>query len=99
MINSKEAAHIADLSRLSFSEQELTVYSKQLDQILNYINQLNELDLSALEPFVHASEQTNIFRPDVPTESQRFADASHLINAAEKRGTLIVVPKILEGNE
>lgn len=97
MIDSKTAADMATLSRLSFSEQELAVYSKQLDQILTYINQLNELDLSSLEPFVHASEQANILRPDIPSESR--ADASLLVNAAEQRGTLIVVPKILEGNE
>ncbi len=66
----------------------------QLASILGYVDQLQKIDTSGVEPLVHPLEQANIFRDDVLRPSLSPAEA--LANAPERLGNLFQVPAVLE---
>ncbi len=88
-----EVEHISGLARLSFTEDELEVIANQLNDILGYIDKLNELDTTGIEPTTHAQELVNAFRMDEPEESLNVDDS--LSNAPEREGGQFVVPRII----
>ncbi len=66
--------HVAQLARLKLTEEEKARFSEQLNQIVDYIDQLNELDTSSTEPTSHVLPLNNVFREDelkriVPVDS------------------------------
>jgi aspartyl-tRNA(Asn)/glutamyl-tRNA(Gln) amidotransferase subunit C len=63
-ISLKEVQHIAHLARLELSKEELEKYSRQLSDILSYMDKLNELDTSNIEPTSHVIPLKNVFRED-----------------------------------
>ncbi|HLN19124.1 MAG TPA: Asp-tRNA(Asn)/Glu-tRNA(Gln) amidotransferase subunit GatC [Patescibacteria group bacterium] len=73
MISKNEVKHIAELARIGLSESEVEKYSKDLSSILDFIEQLKELDVSDVEPISHITGMENITRSD--KESQ-FDNAS-----------------------
>lgn len=60
----KEVEHVALLARLSLSDDEKEVFSRQLSSILEYVDQLNELDTGDVEPLTHILPLYNVFRDD-----------------------------------
>ena len=56
---------MAQLAKLELSESEISVFAPQLDQVLAYMDQLQELDVSAVEPLTHPLELTTPLREDV----------------------------------
>ena len=93
-ISLKEVDHIARLARLRLSGEDPMVYARQLSDILAYIDNLNELDTSDVEPTSHVLPMRNVFRGDVPEESLSVEDA--LRNAPLKKENFYRVPKIIE---
>ena len=93
-LNRKDVEHVALLSRLDLSENELDKFTGQLDAILEYIDVLNQVDTSAVEPMAHVLDIRNVMRPDVvqPSLSQEAA----LQNAPEPESGFFKVPKIVE---
>ena len=61
----KDVEHIAELARLEFDEKEKEKLTHELNDILKYIEKLNELDTSNVEPLSHVIELSNVFRDDV----------------------------------
>jgi aspartyl-tRNA(Asn)/glutamyl-tRNA(Gln) amidotransferase subunit C len=90
----EEVQRVALLARLRLSPEEEERLTKELDKILEYMETLNRLDTSAVEPFVHATAVVNAFREDQVTNPPNV-DAL-LANAPAKDGTFIEVPKIIE---
>lgn len=86
--------YVAHLARLSLSPEEAQKLGLQLGQILGYIDKLNELDVSQVEPTAHAVPLVNVTRPDEVRPSLPNEDA--LRNAPAKANGLFVVPKIVE---
>ena len=74
--------------------EELIVASTQLSSILNYINQLQEVNTDHVEPLAHALDVSNVFREDVLKESINVNEA--LANAPDRQGNFYGVPAILE---
>jgi aspartyl-tRNA(Asn)/glutamyl-tRNA(Gln) amidotransferase subunit C len=66
MISRKEVEHVARLARLRFDEDELARLQPELSKIIDYVEQLSELDLSGLEPTSHAVPLKNVLRADEP---------------------------------
>jgi len=64
MISLEEVKHIADLSRIDFSTQELKQLQKELFLILNYIDKLKEVDVKGVEPTSHSMLVKNVLRKD-----------------------------------
>jgi aspartyl-tRNA(Asn)/glutamyl-tRNA(Gln) amidotransferase subunit C len=66
MISRKEVEYVARLARLRFDEDELARLQPELSKIIDYVEQLSELDLSGLEPTFHAVPLKNVLRADEP---------------------------------
>jgi len=92
MISREEVEHVARLARLHFSEEELARLQPELGQIIDYVHQLAELDLSGLEVTSHAVALKNVLRSDVPEASLTQEEATRNGPAVE-RGQF-VVPRI-----
>ena len=63
-LTKEEIKHIADLARLELSEAELEKYGSQLSDVLSYVGQLKEVDVSDTEPTAQITGMENVFRPD-----------------------------------
>ncbi len=68
MISLEEVKHIADLSRIDFSAQELKQLQKELFLILNYIDKLKEVDVEGIEPTSNSVLVKNVLRKDEARE-------------------------------
>ena len=86
---------IAKLARLKLSTDEIQRLTGELGQILEYVEILNEVDTTDVQPMAHAVEQSNVFRADEVRPSLDRAAA--LQNAPKSNGEFFVVPKILDG--
>ncbi len=86
--------HIAHLSRLKPSEDEVRLFSDQLSAIVEYVEKLNELDTRDVEPTAHALPLHNVFRDDCPAET--FQPDQALANAPQRDGSFFGVPKVLD---
>ncbi len=93
-IDLRTVEHVAKLARLELTPTDLELYERQLGVILEYIAQLEKLDVQGVEPLVHAGEFTNVFRADEPRPGIPVDDA--LRNAPSRSGSYFVVPKIIE---
>jgi len=93
-ITRQEVEHVALLARLKFSETEKERFTSQLNSILEYMDQLKELDTSQVEPTFHAVTRKNVFREDrvLPSSPQDLA----LSNAPDGDRGFFRVPKIIE---
>ncbi len=91
-----EVRRIAGLARLKLSPEEERVFQGQLSAILDYVEQLKELDVSDVEPMTHAlaAGDRPPLREDVVRESLPPEDA--LANAPGREGTCFKVPRIIE---
>ena len=88
-----EVEHVALLARLKLSEEEKKLFTGQLNAILDYIEKLNELDTSAIEPTFHVVAHQNLMREDEVKES--FTQEASLENAPERAQGCFRVPKII----
>lgn len=86
--------YVAHLARLNLTPREQEQFSAQLGQVLHYIDQLNELDVSGIEPTAHAVPLVNVTRPDEITPSLPHAEAMR--NAPSQANGLFMAPKIVE---
>lgn len=64
-ITEADVRHVAKLSRLRLTDDEVHRYAEQLGHVLGYIAKINELDLEGVEPMTHPFEMTNVLREDV----------------------------------
>ena len=86
--------HIAKLARLEITESDLDVMSKELSEIISWIEQLEEVDIEGLEPMTSVVEMELRAREDVVTEGGHAEDI--VANAPERREHFFVVPKVIE---
>ena len=93
-LNRKDVEHVALLSRLELSETELDKFTGQLDAILEYIDVLNQVDTSAVEPMAHVLEIRNVMRADEVQPS--LPREAALQNAPDVEDGFFKVPKIVE---
>ncbi len=87
---------VALLGRLELSESEIATFSTQLSAIVGYIEKLNALDVSGVEPLAHCLPVQNVLREDVPQPSLSNEEA--LANAPDREEGYFKVPKILDDN-
>jgi aspartyl-tRNA(Asn)/glutamyl-tRNA(Gln) amidotransferase subunit C len=89
----KEVEHIAKLAKLEFTEAEKEKFTHQLNQILEYVEQMNKLDTSHVEPLSHVIELSNVFRADEVKQGVSTEEA--LKNAPSKTEEFFKVPKVI----
>ena len=85
--------HVAQLARLSLSEDELRSMTSQLDTLLAYFDTLSEVDTTGVLPTTHAFAKTNAFREDCVHPSLSCQEA--LANAPAASDMMFVVPRII----
>ncbi|HOX07034.1 MAG TPA: Asp-tRNA(Asn)/Glu-tRNA(Gln) amidotransferase subunit GatC [Planctomycetota bacterium] len=90
----KDVEHVAHLARLALSDEELTRFHKQLDNILGYVEKLNQADTTGVEPLVHAAGAGNVMRDDEVRPSLDRGKA--LAEAPDSDGWHFRVPRIIE---
>jgi aspartyl-tRNA(Asn)/glutamyl-tRNA(Gln) amidotransferase subunit C len=90
----EEVQRVALLARLRLLPEEVEQLTDQLRNILQYMEQLGQLDTSEVEPFTHAVDISNPLREDIVSNTPN-ADAI-LANAPAKSETFFRVPKIIE---
>ena len=93
-LDKEEVKHIAHLARLRVSDEEVALYAAQLTDIIGYVNQLNTLDTSDVQPTSHALPITNVFRDDEPGSTLTPEEA--LSNAPKSSDDCFQVPKVLD---
>lgn len=92
-ITTEEAKKIALLSRLEFSPEDLEKMRDSMNSILTYMEELNQYDTTDVAPTVHAVEQYNVMREDIPHTS--FTNEEALMNAPDAEDGYFKVPKII----
>ncbi len=92
-VSKKDVEHIADLAKLHFEANEIEEYTKHLNQILTYVDKLNELDTSKVEPLSYPVEYTNVFREDKVKPGVTTEQA--LKNAPDRNELYFKVPKVI----
>jgi len=89
-----DVGYVAHLARIDLTTEETTLFQEQLDQILHYVEQLGELDVSDVEPTAHAFPVYNVLRKDEAGRS--LALAAVMANAPAAIDGEIRVPKIID---
>ena len=93
-ISVENVKHVAHLARLAITDQEAEKFQKQLDAIVTFAEQLNELDTTNEKPTTHVLDMKNIMREDVPEKGLPVEEV--LKNAPDHKDNQIRVPAVLE---
>jgi aspartyl-tRNA(Asn)/glutamyl-tRNA(Gln) amidotransferase subunit C len=94
MIAPEDVEHVAELARLALTAAEKEQFITQLNEILTYMEKLNELDTTDVEPTSHVIPMSNVFRDD---EVQASLDRDAVLqNAPEAAHFFFKVPRIIE---
>ena len=93
-ITREEILHLAELSNFELSESEIESLGVDLENIIGYISQLNELDTSGVEPTYQVFEMENVWRDDEIKEQEANREAL-LRLTTESQQNQIKVPKVL----
>jgi aspartyl-tRNA(Asn)/glutamyl-tRNA(Gln) amidotransferase subunit C len=93
-ISYREVEYVANLARMEVTDREKEKLTVQLNDILLYIDKLNELDTKGVEPMSHAIAVTNAFREDKILDS--IGTEQTLANAPDARGEFFRVPKVTD---
>lgn len=94
VISDETIEYVGILAKLELSEEEKREAGKDMERMLDYIDKLNELDTSGVEPMSHVFSMNNVFREDVAEDRDGGEDT--LANAPECRDRAFVVPKTVE---
>ena len=89
-----DVRYTAQLARINLTEQEISTFQAQLDQIIQYVEKLKQVDVTGVEPTAHAIPVFNVFRTDVPRNW--FDAATALSNAPRQSNGLFSVTKVVE---
>jgi len=86
--------NLAYLSRLRFSESEKEEIKKDLQRMISFVDKLNEVDTSGVQPLLHMSDEVNVYREDVVQGSMSKQEA--LKNAPLADNDYFKVPKVIK---
>jgi aspartyl-tRNA(Asn)/glutamyl-tRNA(Gln) amidotransferase subunit C len=93
-IDQEALKKIAHLARLDIKPEEQEGILKSMDSVLTWMEQLNEVDTTGVEPLTHILDEVNNWREDIGVNSLSRAEA--LSNAPSKNTSYIMVPKVIE---
>ena len=95
LIDEKITLKIASLAKLELTEQEIKEYSKDLTNILKWMEELKEVDVSNVQPVTSVTKNELFEREDVAYK-KTLEQEKILSNAPEKVGEYFTVPKVIE---
>ncbi len=92
MITVKDVEHVAKLARLELTEDEKELYTKQLGDVLKYVDQMNEIDTSNVKPMTQVIDFVNVMRED--KVEYEHTKEELMANAPDEENGFFKVPKI-----
>ena len=97
VITDETIEYVGILAKLELSDEEKEAAKKDMGNMLNYIDMLNELDTDGVQPMSNVFPVKNVFREDVVTNGD---DSENMLaNAPEEKDGFYMVPKTVEENE
>lgn len=97
MISKETVEHIAKLARIELTDDEKNRFEGELEVILGYVRQLDEVDTEGLPPMAGGTRKKNALRPDEPVSDALEGAGADLLRAApEKKNGYVSVPAIFE---
>ena len=93
-ISTEDVKHVAHLARLAVTEEEAEQMRKELDAIITFAEQLNELDTTNVKPTSHVLKMVNVMREDRATEGLPVEEV--VKNAPDQQDGYIRVPSIMD---
>jgi len=93
-VDKNEILKIASLAKLKFNDDEIEKFTYQFNEILNYINKLNEINTDNVEPLSHPLEINSVMRNDELKIS--ISTNKALMNAPDKDDRFFKVPKVIK---
>lgn len=93
-VSKEDVKHIAKLSKLNLTEEELEKYTNDLSSIVDFANELSNINVEGVKPTAHILDIKNVFRKD---EVQSSYDREAILkNAPSKAAGCVSVPKVVE---
>jgi aspartyl-tRNA(Asn)/glutamyl-tRNA(Gln) amidotransferase subunit C len=92
-LSREEVLHVAELARLSLGPEEIELFTRQLNDILAYVEKLQELDTTGVAPLAHVVPIVNAFREDEVQEGLPLEEA--LKNAPAREDNNFLVPRVI----
>ncbi len=97
MIMKEDVQHIAHLARIELTKEEEERFQHELSAILQFVEQLNQVDTTGIEPMTGGTHLEQIVRADVQENTDLEHRAASLIDAVpEKKGRLVQVRSVFE---
>ena len=93
-LQQSDVEKIAHLARLAIHKEETLSYAKDLSNILEFVEQMNAVDTSRVQPMAHPQDMTQRLRPDVVTETNQRKTFQAIAPQIEEG--LYLVPKVIE---
>lgn len=93
-LNVEEVRHVAELAKLELSDEEIDLYAAQLSAILDYAQQIQDVDTSSVPPTPYVLSLHNVMRDDVV--GQCLSNQAAVANAADARDGYFRVRAIFE---
>ncbi len=93
IISDETIEYVGILAKLALSDEEKEQAKKDMGRMLDYIDQLGELDTSGVEPMSHVFPVENVFREDVVVNGDGSSET--LCNAPEEKDNMFVVPRTI----
>jgi aspartyl-tRNA(Asn)/glutamyl-tRNA(Gln) amidotransferase subunit C len=94
MLTIEELEYIADVARLSLTDEEKEEMTKSINEMITYFDKLNNMETSNVEPMELITTESNVLREDIVVES--YDREIILANASEHRNGYFSVPQIVE---
>ena len=92
-VNEQLIDHLAHLSRLQFTPAEKVAMMADMEKMIGFVEKLNELDTSGIEPLIHMTQATKVRRPDVVSGTMTHEEA--LQNAPHHNQEFFLAPKVI----
>lgn len=96
-ITKEQVQHVAHLARLTFTEDEIGTFTKQLEDIISFAEELNELNTDAVEETTHVLDMSNVLRDDLVRDWLTREQA--LKNAPDQQAGQVKVPAVLDSGD
>jgi aspartyl-tRNA(Asn)/glutamyl-tRNA(Gln) amidotransferase subunit C len=95
-IDIKTVEEVAHLARLEFNEEGKAEILNDMNRMLAFIDKLNEMDTTDVEPLIYMTDERNVLREDEPKQTLTQKEA--LKNAPKKDSDYFKVPKVIENH-
>jgi aspartyl-tRNA(Asn)/glutamyl-tRNA(Gln) amidotransferase subunit C len=93
-VNDQLIAELAELARLEFNAEEKSGIKSDLQRMISFVEKLQEIDTTGVEPLLHMSQATNVYRDDIVSGS--VDRSTGLLNAPDSDGVYFRVPQVIK---